>query len=425
MTKPVEVPNGAQTGFELTSHRSSASSGELHRVVLRDDMHRQAPTSLYVHIPFCKSRCFYCDFTTYVAPRPEVMAYVEYLKREFELLATETDQPMKTVFFGGGTPTYLSAKELDQVFTSLHRNFQLAADAEMTVEANPGTVDSEKLAVLRDHGVNRISFGAQTFDENLLMAIGRTHDQRAILTSVELAARHGFSRINLDLMFGLPEQTLDSVGRAIERIEQLGVRHVSAYWLKVEPGTPFHKWQEQGLLPLPGEDTEADMYEFVRETLAQSGFVHYEISNFATPGEEALHNLVYWRNQPYLAAGVGAHGYVRGVRYENVTALTDYARLLSAGQRPIADTHQVSAAESAEDTMMLGLRLREGVSASGFEQRHGVPLKIVFHEQIRLLTEQGLIEANDGVYRLTDKAWPIANVVFEEFVGALTSAPLQ
>ncbi|QSO46119.1 radical SAM family heme chaperone HemW [Alicyclobacillus mengziensis] len=387
---------------------------------LFDSTHQQDPASLYVHIPFCKSRCFYCDFTTYVAPRSLVTAYVSYLKQEFELLARDTNKPLQTVFFGGGTPTYLSANELGQVFASLHQHFNLASDAEITVEANPGTVDAEKLVVLREYGVNRISFGAQTFDENLLMAIGRTHDKAAILSSVELALRHGFSRINLDLMFGLPEQTLDSVRQAVKQVVEMGVRHVSAYWLKVEPGTPFHKWQEQGLLPLPGEDSEADMYELVREMLSENGFVHYEVSNFATPGEEALHNLVYWHNEPYLAAGVGGHGYVRGRRYENVTALTDYARLLSAGMRPIADTHQVSAEESAEDTMMLGLRLREGVSAERFRQRHGASIQDVFFEQIQRLTGQGLIQEHSGTYRLTDRAWPIANVVFEEFVGALT-----
>lgn len=387
---------------------------------LFDSTHQQDPASLYVHIPFCKSRCFYCDFTTYVAPRPEVTAYVSYLKQEFELLARETNKPLQTVFFGGGTPTYLSANELEAVFAALHQHFNLASDAEITVEANPGTVDAEKLVVMRACGVNRISFGAQTFDENLLMAIGRTHDKATILSSVELAHRHGFSRINLDLMFGLPEQTLDSVRQAVKQVVEMGVRHVSAYWLKVEAGTPFHKWQEQGLLPLPGEDREADMYELVREMLSKNGFVHYEVSNFATPGEEALHNLVYWRNESYLAAGVGGHGYVRGRRYENVTALTDYARLLSAGMRPIADAHQVSAEEAAEDTMMLGLRLHEGVSAKRFRQRHGASIQDVFGKQIQRLTGQGLIHEDRATYRLTDRAWPIANVVFEEFVGALT-----
>ncbi|WP_245631947.1 radical SAM family heme chaperone HemW [Alicyclobacillus ferrooxydans] len=390
-------------------------------VQLDDRMHSSTPTSLYVHIPFCKSRCFYCDFTTYVAPRPEVDAYVKFLQREFEMLGSETNQPLKTVFFGGGTPTYLDARQLDEVLRSMHQYFRIASDAEITVEANPGTVDAEKLTVLRQWGVNRLSFGAQTFDENLLMAIGRTHDTDAVRTSVELAKQSGFSRINLDLMFGLPEQTIESVERAIAEVVRLGVRHVSAYWLKVEPGTPFHRWQDAGLLTLPGEDTEADMYDVVRKSLSGYGLVHYEVSNFAVPGEEALHNLVYWRNEPYLAAGVGAHGYVRGVRYENVTRLTDYARMISEGKRPIADDHQVSPQESAEDTMMLGLRLKDGVSAAEFLARHGVPMDTVFADELERLVTQGLIEYRDGVVRLTEKAWPIANLVFEEFVGALTS----
>lgn len=396
------------------------TGGDRGGLELHDVLHHVSPTSLYVHIPFCRSRCFYCDFTTYVAPRPEVDAYVSFLTREFEQLSSQTDKPLQTVFFGGGTPTYLDAKQLSDVLSSLRGNFSILPDAEITMEANPGTVNEEKLSVLREFGVNRLSFGAQTFDENLLMAIGRTHDTEAVFKSVELARSHGFRHINLDLMFGLPEQTMESVSRAIDAVTSLGIRHISAYWLKVEPGTPFHRWQEQGLLPLPGEDAEADMYDFVRETLRQRGFIHYEVSNFAMRGEEALHNLVYWHNEPYLAAGVGAHGYVRGKRYENVTLLTDYAKILTKGQLPVADTHMVSPAESAEDTMMLGLRLLEGVGLADFEERHGVSLLPLFEAPIGRLTDQGLIELVDERLRLTEKAWPIANLVFEEFVGALT-----
>lgn len=389
-------------------------------MLLTDQTHHLAPTSLYVHIPFCKSRCFYCDFTTYVAPRPEVDAYVTYLEQELELLGRETDKPLKTVFFGGGTPTYLDVGQLRQVLSALHRHFVIEADAEFTMEANPGTVSPEKLEVLHSFGVNRISFGAQTFDENLLMAIGRTHDRDAIFRSVEQAQAAGFERINLDLMFGLPEQTLESVSRAIDEVCRLDIRHISAYWLIVEPDTPFERWQEQGLLPLPGEDAEGDMYDFVRNTLKDRGFEHYEISNFAKPGQAALHNLVYWRNEPYLAAGVGAHGYARGHRYENVKKLMDYAKLLSTGKRPIADSHLVSAAESVENTMMLGLRLREGVSLREFRQRHGVPLDSVFGETIERLVTQGLLCLADDRVMLSDEAWPIANLVFEKFVGVIT-----
>ncbi|MCL6599962.1 MAG: radical SAM family heme chaperone HemW [Alicyclobacillus macrosporangiidus] len=387
---------------------------------LVDTLHTAVPTSLYVHIPFCASRCHYCDFTTYVAPRPAMDAYVAALAEEFRLLGAEATAPLQTVFFGGGTPTLLSARQLDQVFAALHRCFRLAEGVEVTVEANPGTVDEEKLALLREAGVNRLSFGAQTFNERLLLAIGRLHDAGTIRRSVAMAQDVGFTNLNLDLMFGLPDQTLEDVRESVREVVRLGVSHVSAYWLKVEPGTPFARWRDEGLLSLPGEDLEADMYDLVRDELAAAGFVHYEVSNFARPGCEARHNLVYWHNEPYWAAGVGVHGYAFGRRYENVRGLQEYAAQVQAGRRPWGAAHEVSAAESAEDTLMLGLRLREGVSAERFLARHGVRMEEAFAGVIDPLAGQGLLTWRGDRLRLTERAWPVANVVFERFVGALT-----
>ncbi|MCL6549322.1 MAG: hypothetical protein K6T30_10500 [Alicyclobacillus sp.] len=220
-------------------------------------------------------------------------------------------------------------------------------------------------------------------------------------------------------MFGLPDQSLADVERSVDEVIRLGVEHVSAYWLKVEPGTPFAEWQAAGQLHLPGEDLEADMYELVRTRLLSAGYLHYEVSNFARPGGEALHNLVYWRNEPYLGTGVGAHGYLGGVRYENVRALARYEASLAKGERPVSQRHPVSAAESAENAVMLGLRLREGVSEEAFRRRYGVELREVFGGEIARLTKMGLLEAQAGRIRLTDRAWPVANVVFEAFVGVL------
>ncbi|MDQ0190489.1 oxygen-independent coproporphyrinogen III oxidase [Alicyclobacillus cycloheptanicus] len=387
---------------------------------LRDGVRRQAPTSLYVHIPFCASRCYYCDFTTYVAPKGAIAAYLDELGREFELLAPQVTHPLQTVFFGGGTPTLPDAQQLADLMARLRSAFPIAADAEITMEANPGTVDADKLETLRAHGVNRLSFGAQTFEPRLLMTIGRLHDTDAIYNSVRRAQQAGFERINLDLMFGLPEQTLDDVRRSLDETLSLGIEHVSAYWLKVEPGTPFADWQARGMLPLPGEDAEGDMYEEVVQTLVRAGYLHYEVSNFARPGGEARHNLVYWRNEPYLAAGVGAHGYVHGERYENVRTLAAYASALADGRRPVADTMRVSVREACEDTMMLGLRLAEGVSRAAFLKRHGVAMDKVFGKQIRELTAQGLLAWTDGRLHLTERAWPIANVVFEAFIDTVS-----
>lgn len=384
---------------------------------LFDTFRNETPTSLYVHIPFCKSRCFYCDFNTYVAPARVMESYVDALDQEFSLLAKKTDLPLRTVFFGGGTPTLPSATLLRQMLSSLHRHFVLEQGAEITFESNPDSIDEEKLAVLRDGGVTRLSFGAQTFRDRLLMTIGRSHDADAVRAAVVQASKMGFSHINVDLMFGLPEQTLDDVQHALQEVLQMPIDHVSAYWLKVEPGTPFASWRDKGQLPLPGEDMEADMYDVVRETLQSNGFAHYEISNFARLGGEAKHNLVYWRNKPYLAAGAGAHGYNRGTRYENVKRISDYLERLNADTAPVEDSYDISNAEAAEDMMMLGLRLAEGVHLPTFERRFGCSPDDFFGEIITTLTQQGLLQRNGDIYRIPEKYWPVANVIFEKFVS--------
>ncbi|MCL6636862.1 MAG: radical SAM family heme chaperone HemW [Alicyclobacillus sp.] len=385
-----------------------------------DRCRQQAPSSLYVHIPFCPSRCFYCDFTTYVAPPAAVEAYVDALCQEFALLAELRPAPLQTVFFGGGTPTHLHLGQWEQVWSALTRWLPLAPAAEVSVEANPGRLSRELLQGLRSLGVNRLSLGAQALDDRLLLTLGRQHSADDVRRSVELARAAGFTRINLDLMFGLPEQSLADVAASVREVVALGVPHISAYWLKVEAGTPFAEWQALGLLTLPGEDVEAEMYGLVREQLAAAGYVHYEVSNFAQPGEEARHNLVYWRNEPYLAAGVGAHGYVYGERYENVRSLLAYQQALAAGRRPVAQSHQVSAAEAAEDTVMLGLRLRAGVSAARFYERHGADLTALFMREWQALQRLGLVTWAEGAWRLTERAWPVANEVFARFVGVLT-----
>lgn len=262
---------------------------------VEDREEHRAPQSLYVHIPFCKSRCFYCDFTTFVKSPAAMEAYVDALVAEWDLMEP-LEAPLATAYFGGGTPTLLSASLLHRLLDAMHRRFEFCADAEITFESNPDSITREKLRVLRDHGVNRISFGAQAFQDHLLQAIGRAHLRDAIEEAVWAARDLGFPHMNVDLMFGLPDQTLRDVAESVEAVLRLPVDHVSAYWLKIEPGTPFAKWHEMGLLSLPGEDAEADMYRLVRDVLREAGFVHYEISNFARPGGEARHNLVYWRN---------------------------------------------------------------------------------------------------------------------------------
>ncbi|MFD1677797.1 radical SAM family heme chaperone HemW [Alicyclobacillus fodiniaquatilis] len=383
-----------------------------------DLLREKTPTSLYVHIPFCKSRCFYCDFNTYVAPEHVMENYANALDAEFAQLAPAAAAPLQTVFFGGGTPTLPPLSILERMLKSLRAHFAFADDAEVTFESNPDSIDVAKLRLLREYGVNRLSFGAQTFRDRLLLTIGRSHDAKTVIEGVEAAAGVGFAHINVDLMFGLPEQSLADVDHALSQVLSLPVDHLSAYWLKVEAGTPFGKWREMGELPLPGEDLEADMYQMVRERLVAAGYAHYEISNFARVNGHAKHNLVYWRNAPYFAAGAGAHGYVGGARYENERRLAPYMAALGAGNRPIADEHAVSLREAAEDSMMLGLRLAEGVSRAAFKARFGVEIEQLYGGLIPELLERGWLLCVDDAYRIPDDLWPVANVIFEKFVTA-------
>ncbi|MCY0902836.1 MAG: radical SAM family heme chaperone HemW [Firmicutes bacterium] len=381
-----------------------------------------APRSLYVHIPFCGSKCFYCDFNSYVTGTAARQTYVDALVKEMAMLAQDVQArygrvQLDTIFFGGGTPTLLSLEQWQDVARTIRCYFELSPDLEWTTEANPGSADRELLSGLREIGVNRISFGAQTFNDTLLQAIGRMHDASDVDKSVRAARAAGFERVSLDLMIGLPGQTASDVEDAVARVLHSGVSHVSAYGLKVEPGTTFAKWQAAGHLVLPEEDDEADMYEALRSTLISQGFHQYEISNFAREDEAARHNLTYWRNLPYLAAGAGAHGYVAGTRYENVRALDVYARLAESGSRPVAESTAVSPLEAMEDALMLGLRLSEGVKRDPFLRRYGAALDEVFGRAIRSLVDRGWL-LDDGDRIAIDPAYyPVANEIFASFIG--------
>lgn len=380
------------------------------------------PTSLYVHIPFCQRKCYYCDFNTYVAGAEAKGAYTKALLRELDLVRQEFfkkgEQPrLDTLFFGGGTPTALALSDWERIADFLHRNFQIDGQTEWTVEANPGHTTEDLLPTLLSYGVNRLSLGVQTLNDTLLKTIGREHSGQDVARSLEMARKVGFRRISIDLMLGLPGQTMSDLQSALDRVLEYDLEHVSVYGLKVEPGTAFAKWQEAGRLQLPDEDTEVQMYELARQFLREHGVIQYEISNFAKLGEEARHNLVYWRNQPYLAVGAGAHGYVGGVRYENVKAVSVYQKHLGEGQRPVAATQVVSEREAREDSVILGLRLREGVSKKRFLARHQVALEQAFGKQISALVRKGwLIETETAIW-IPEQYLPVANEIMVDFLA--------
>src|SRR5215207_6783130 len=297
------------------------------------------PYSLYLHIPFCIHRCAYCDFNTYAGQEGSIPAYVDALCKEIEYVGSQFPSPdgrevrcegkAHTIFFGGGTPSLLSPKQFETIFKAIRANFRLTEDAEITIEANPGTVSYEALLELRKIGINRISFGVQSANMEELRMLERTHDFFTVIEAVTFARKAGFENLNLDLIYGLPEQTLQTWQRTVQRILDLHPEHISAYALSLEHGTPFGRWATKGLLPLPDPDLAAEMYEWASETFEAAGYVQYEISNWAKPGHQCRHNLQYWRGRPYLAFGAGAHGYANGYRYSNILRIKTYIERLA------------------------------------------------------------------------------------------------
>lgn len=379
-----------------------------------------APNSVYIHIPFCTNKCFYCDFNSFVTNNPQlVWDYLEALKKEMQLTVRQTvPQRIETIFVGGGTPTFLDADQMRFFLTAVQENFgaYLTSDLEFTMEANPGTTDREKLRVMRSFGVNRISFGAQSFDDELLKRIGRIHDSAAIAKSIENARLEGFENLSIDLMFGLPDQTIETFAESLNRAFELPTTHFSAYSLKVEENTLFHTLYQKDQLPLPAEEAELAMYMMLIERMEQNGYHMYEISNFAKPGFESKHNQTYWRNDAYYGLGAGAHGYVDERRHVNAGPLALYMQKSKEGL-PRVEEFAVTRTEQMEEQMILGLRLRKGVDIARFAHRFGESMDSKFGAVIKEQKAKGMLEEVEGHLRLTRQALPLGNEVFAQFLG--------
>jgi len=372
-------------------------------------------SSLYIHIPFCATKCYYCAFNTYSFHNEQAKAYLQALRTEMELYFPETT-PLRTVFIGGGTPSILSAKTLAQLFAALHTHFDLRADAEITVECNPGTVDAEKLKTMRNAGVNRLSFGLQTMSDETLKQLGRIHTVTEFLHSYHLSREFGFENINIDLIFALPNQTMAAWQYTLHAVIALAPAHISAYNLIIEETTPFYEWSKAGELPLPSEDTEADMFQYTIELLSAHGYTHYEICNFARENRVASHNLVYWNNQACIGLGAGACGYVDGVRYTNIRSIAPYINALSQRNKPIADTERLTGRAEKAETLMLALRKREGISFENYQHRFGESLEVEFAALLKKWIDLQLLERTTTHLRLTPRGLFLANEVFMELM---------
>lgn len=373
--------------------------------------------AVYFHIPFCEQICHYCDFNKVFLKNQPVNDYLDAMAMEMRNTVQRFgNRKMKTMYVGGGTPTSLNLKQLDKFLKSIHETFTLVEEYEFTVEVNPSNVDLDKLKLLKKHGVNRLSIGVQSFDDGLLQKIGRDHNKDEIYMIIENARNAGFDNISIDLMFGLPTQTLEKLEQSIDKARSLQVEHVSAYGLQVEPKTIFYNQMRKGKLMLPSEETEVSMFELLIQKMITHGFYHYEISNFALPGKESQHNLTYWNNEDYYGIGAGAHSYVNGVRRKNAGPLKHYMNSITETNFPYVEEINVSDKEKMEEELFLGLRKRAGVSKRVFYEKYKRTLDEVYGETITNLVEKGLLEDNGDWIRLTDKGVFLGNEVFQAFL---------
>ncbi len=374
--------------------------------------------SLYLHIPFCHTRCHYCDFNTYAGMLPLREPYVKALLKEIALAGTVaqhvdgTHRRSRTIFFGGGTPSLLTVAQITRLLDACFASFAVDKDAEITMEANPGTLDKEQLQGIRAAGINRLSMGAQSFDAELLQTLGRIHTPEEITQAVTWARAAGFTSINIDFMFGLPGQTMQHWRETLDRALELRPEHLSLYSLIIEEGTPFHTWAYEGSIVPGDEDLCADMYEYADERLREAGYENYEISNWALPGHHSRHNLTYWQNLPYIGMGAGAYSTFGGRRFSNIREPLDYIKAVNTQHLPEVESELVEREQEMSETAFLALRTAMGLHLPTFAQRFAQPFAHFVGDRLRPVEEAGLLEHEDEWLRLSQRGRLLGNEVF-------------
>ena len=407
---------------------------------------KKKPLSLYIHIPFCKKKCLYCDFLSAPACVKEREDYVKALLREISVMAKLCKEySIISVFFGGGTPSLLSSTQMRQIMAAIRKGYDLSKDAEITVECNPATANLEKLSRYRECGINRLSIGLQSANDKELKELGRIHNYRQFLDTFDAARKAGFGNINVDIMSALPGQTYESYIHTLTVVIKLQPEHISAYSLIIEEGTPFYERYSEEVSnevaqnmecatmypPLPDEDTERRMYHDTAKILQKEGYLRYEISNYAKKGYECRHNMTYWTGIEYIGLGLGASSYFKGCRYKNISDLNDYIQkcgkvLLqkitsggcnaAPGSPLIEETVALTVNDKMEEYMFLGLRLKKGVSIPLFQQQFGVPVENVYGKEIEKLKQEGLLLQRSNRLCLSKKGTDLANYAMSHFI---------
>lgn len=383
---------------------------------------------IYIHIPFCRQKCFYCDFPSFAGKERMIGPYLEALEQEMgqvrqslwdrgeAVFGSDGKLAPGTIYIGGGTPTVLETGALPDVFYLLQKHIDVEHAGEITIEANPGTVDGEKLRLLHGFGINRLSLGVQSFDDGCLKAIGRIHSGQEAAEAVAEAQDAGFANISVDLMYGLPGQDMNMLRESVETALSLGVQHISIYGLQLEPGTVFDKMQQQGRLELLTDEVTEAMYDYIADILPERGYYRYEISNFALPGYESRHNLSYWQDVPYLGFGSGAHSYWGDCRYQNSARIEVYMEEVFQGRAMCHIEEKVTEKAHIEEFCFLALRTAAGISVSRFAAVFSRDVHELYGEQIRRLVEKGLLlEDRERLY-LSQLGMKYGNQVFGEFL---------
>ena len=390
---------------------------------------------LYVHVPFCKTKCPYCDFNTYQGIENLIEPFLPAITSEITCWGDAlAHPPVKSVFFGGGTPSYLPQGDIERILVAIQSSFQVDPAAEISIEANPGDLDEAACAGILNQGVNRLSIGVQSLDNDLLNLLGRRHQASEAVEAFQSARQAGFDNVNLDLMYGLPNQSMEQWQKTLSSLIELTPEHISLYALTIEEGTPMHRWAAEGKIPEPDSDLAADMYQHAREVLAEAGYHHYEISNWSLPDRACEHNLVYWENGPYLGVGPGAHSRLGEYRFWTVLSPRDYntkaATWADSGVQPLADLvetalqgiptlggwEHLSLETTCSETMFLGLRLLDGLNLSEASAIAGTDLAKKFQTPIQECLNLGLLEQDGDCLKLTMQTYLVANQAFTRFL---------
>ena len=372
---------------------------------------------LYIHIPFCVTKCKYCDFNSFKIDLNEKIKYLNYLGEEMKLYKEEIkNREIDSVFVGGGTPSILNENEINILFEKIKENFNIKSNAEITMECNPGTLTLNKLKVMKKSGVNRLSIGLQAVQNHHLKYIGRIHTFEEFEKNYHDAKQMGFDNINIDLMYALPNQSREDWMESLEKVVKLNPTHISAYSLILEENTELFKMYERDEFNLLDENTDIEMYEYTINYLKSHGYNQYEISNYAKDNFECKHNVLYWKCEEYVGIGASASGYFNGIRYNNICELDNYEKMILEGEKPIEWEEKLSIKDEIEESIFLGLRMNEGIQISDFKEKYNFDFEKEYKNEIEKLSKMELIEIDNNLMKLTQKGREISNSVFVQFI---------